>query len=67
MRKMQPPHVLSDRDSQDARRPEVLRPEVRAAGIPARATQQGQAVSGHDGRSEADGVAAVTKYLGADQ
>ena len=60
MHQMPQAPIRADRDREDSRRPEVLRPEVRADGIPARATQAGQAVGGHDGRPEADGPSAVT-------
>lgn len=60
MHKMQQTAIRADRDRQDTRRPEVLRPEVRANGIPGGATKPGQAIAGHDDRPTPDGVASVT-------
>jgi hypothetical protein len=60
MHQMPQTAIRADRDREDSRRPEVLRPEVRAAVIPARATQAGQAVGGHDDRPATNGPSAVT-------
>lgn len=60
MYQMQQAPIRADRDRQDTRRAEVLRPQVCADVIPGSASQPGQAVAGHDDRPTPDGIAAVT-------